>query len=392
MMLIRCNVFFSFTCGIILAMTTTALSLQPNRRQMVRQLFSGPLLAPLAAQAQTTDATITTAAELSETRILRVPLRYIPSLSAYVVYYAVGGARFGAILDTGSPFLNVPAYCNEQKWGCFRPQDSVPSGLAPTYERFDNNEGWVEWRQAPFGFVGAEGSILGRSQYVFGVLSESLLDGPGGVFLGLVRDTESWIRPSFLGQTQVRSFQIDLSEGNQKSLRLTNAEGVVLLNQRETSQSSSSSSSLSTAFNNDSYIPLVRDLNRRYKDPAYHYTAKALSMRANGSPVLADSRQPIYVIFDTGVSGCVVTSEILEDRYTTARRNREKSLWGSVEVDLLTKSGEVVTLRAEKPLATPFGERPWPTFKNAHLIVLGLAFLEGRRMTIDIDEQKLWFD
>jgi hypothetical protein len=40
--------------------------------------------------------------------------------------------------------------------------------------------------------------------------------------------------------------------------------------------------------------------------------------------------------------------------------------------------------------APPFGQKPWPGFKNAHLIVMGLAFLDHHKMTVDIDQQKLW--
>lgn len=280
-------------------------------------------------------------------------------------------------LSTGSPFLNVPGYCNRQRWGCYRPEDSRPSGLEPTFERFDNNQGWVEWRKAPFSFVDAQGSLMGASLFTFGVLSESLMDGPGGVFFGLIRDTDAWIRPSFLGQTETRSFQIDLA-ADQKFLTLSNGDGALLLEQGTTTP--------------HDYIPLVRDLTSRFKDPAYHYTAQAVTLQANGSKVLANSRAPIFVIFDTGVSGMVVTSDIFEDRYTTARRNREKNLWGQVEIDLCTKSGEIVTLAATKPVTTPLGERPWPTFKNAHLIVVGLAFLDGHKMTVDIDQQRLWFE
>ena len=49
---------------------------------------------------------------------ITVPLKWVPELQAYVVFYTVGGDKFGAILDTGSPFLTVPSYCDETKWGC----------------------------------------------------------------------------------------------------------------------------------------------------------------------------------------------------------------------------------------------------------------------------------
>jgi len=42
---------------------------------------------------------------------ISVPVEYIPALSAYVVHYNLFGERFGAILDTGSPFLTCPSTC-----------------------------------------------------------------------------------------------------------------------------------------------------------------------------------------------------------------------------------------------------------------------------------------
>lgn len=51
---------------------------------------------------------------------IRVPLEYIPALSAYVVHFFLFGERFGAIVDTGSPFLTAPATCStwsyKYKW------------------------------------------------------------------------------------------------------------------------------------------------------------------------------------------------------------------------------------------------------------------------------------
>jgi hypothetical protein len=212
------------------------------------------------------------------------------------------------------------------------------------------------------------------------------MDGPGGVFFGLIRDTDTWIRPSFLGQTTVRSFQVDLQSA-EKSMALSTGPGELLL-----LDNSPTTEPYTSGTREVDHIPLIRDLNRRFKDPVYHYVAKAATIRVNGSRLLADSSssKPIYVIFDTGVSGMVVTSDILEERYAAARRNREKSLWGTVEIDLSTKSGNTVSLMARRPVTTPFGQKPWPSFKNAHLIVMGLAFLDDHKMTVDIDQQKLW--
>jgi len=141
------------------------------------------------------------------------------------------------------------------------------------------------------------------------------------------------------------------------------------------------------------YIPLVNDLNRRYNDPVGHYTAIADGICVNGRALLPTvfRNKPTYVIFDTGVTGMVVSQELFDERYSVARRDREKSLWGSVEISFRTKGGEAVVLHATKPITTPLGQKPWPGF-NANLIVMGLAFLDGHTMTVDIDDQKLQID
>jgi hypothetical protein len=56
---------------------------------------------------------------------------------------------------------------------------------------------------------------------VFGVLSDGLVARPGGVFLGLVKERDRDIRPSFLGQTHFVGFQLDLAS-QAKSLCLFN--------------------------------------------------------------------------------------------------------------------------------------------------------------------------
>lgn len=305
---------------------------------------------------------------------IRLPLTYIPRLEAYVIYYRVGGQKFGAIIDTGSPFLTVPGYCDTTKWGCYRESDSEATDLSTTTERFDNGVGQVEWRKAPLSLISSsegctESNVLVQSNVIFGVLSESLMSGPGGVFFGLIKYTDRRIRPSLLSQTNVQSFQIDLAS-SEPSLILS-------------SESLHSSSD---------FVPLVRDL-QRFGDPTVHYTARAAEVLVNGAPIVTDDNFPIYVIIDTGVSGLVVSEELWRMRYREARTRREKSLWGEVGIQLDTKNGQTpLTLCATKPLTTPLGERPWPKFRKAHLIVAGLAFLRGHVTTIDADNGRLWID
>jgi len=317
-----------------------------------------------------------------KSNVVRTPLEFISTLNAYVVYFNLFGERFGAIVDTGSPFLTVPSYCSRYRaikynWGCYRPEKTLDSGLSNTVEIFDNNMGTVIWRKADFSFDAknrnSNQTDKNKNLVIFGVLDESLMDGPGGVFFGLIKETAKRIRPSFLSQTEYQSFCVDLRNTTSNQPELVLSQHPLIVNEKD-------------------YIPLVKDLYLRYKAPVVHYTAKAKTFIANGLPLFIDDKKsPTYVIFDTGVSGMVVSQELFEGRYLQARKNKEKSLWGSVRVTFATNAGDEVTLSATKPVTTPLGRAtPWKRF-NGNLIVLGLAFLEGFAMTIDIESGKLQF-
>ena len=297
----------------------------------------------------------------------------------YLIYYRINGVLFRAVVDTGSPFLTVPGTptCSNDKalatskWGCYRPDMSVPSGLDATYELFDGVEGEVEWRSGgPLTFVNATGSLLGPPTLIFGVLSKSLMKNPGGVFFGLVKETDSWIRPSLLSQTSVRSFALDLRIPSSATLSLSTKPMIPPCND---------------------YIRLVNDLRSRYGDPTLHYTAVVKSIYVNGNPfVSSKKKKPIYAIFDSGVSQFVVCQELFDERYAAARANRERSLWGEVEISFESAEGKPITLTATKPLTTPLGESPWKV--NGYLVVIGLSFLNNNKLLFDLDDNKLWIE
>jgi hypothetical protein len=304
---------------------------------------------------------------------IKVPIQYISALNAYVIQYYLFGERFGAIVDTGSPFLTVPATCSEYndpyrrykyKNGCYHPERTYDSGYGNTLEVFSNLQGPVVWRKAGFTFR----EDLPTESITFGVLGPELLDGPGGVFFGLIKETEHWIRPSFLSQTGYNSFCVDLRP-NQQSLIL----------------------SKQSMIQDDEYIPLVRDLYRRYNAPVVHYTARALSFIVDDLPLQLDKTTgPTYVIFDTGLTGMAVSNELFEGRNLQARKNHEKSLWGSVCVSFMQQSGKIIELSATKPITTSLGEdTQWTRGVKGNIIVIGLAFLDGIALTIDIDDGKL---
>jgi hypothetical protein len=358
--------------------------------------------------------------------------------------------NFAAIIDTGSPFLTVPSYCKQYRnqkfnWGCYRPEKTMNSGYENTIEGYDNSYGTVVWRKAKFSFYNnTNTNINSRSDdgvnddevsvsennnnknnlVVFGVLDRSLLNGPGGVNFGLIKTTQRsrGIRPSFLEQTNYKSFCIDLRRRHDTS---TNVGGNTSSNNGNDSSSRSPKLTLSKRpmiVENDSWVPLVQTLYRRYKAPVIHYTALASQFVVNGIPLLINSKNPLYVIFDSGTSGLIVSQELFDGRYLQARKNHEKSLWGTVDVTFTTittttntntKSKEqqhhqhskkdggkdegdtkqnTITLSAIKPVTTPLGlSTPWKGFRGNNLIVIGLAFLDNIAMTIDIDDGKILF-
>jgi hypothetical protein len=393
-----------------------------------------------------------------------------------------------------------------------------PTVFENTIEIFDNFEGEVEWRQGSFEFVNAilpelpnattmnpscppplvfgnlkaedetqrqssrsateKPAVSSYGDVIFGVASENIMSGPGGVFFGMIRDTDARIRPSFLSQSNVKSFQVDM-KARPRTLTLSTTSIVGISKQRQERRrqrqlhdqdvTNFDSSSLSHDDPDEEdykgslrFVPLSTLLRRRYGDPVQHYTVRATSIDVDGYVLASDDgtagSRPLLVIIDTGVTGMVVSRELFNQQYENARRRKAKNLFGVVSlsintrtlksqplssslrsslsltttkyyetdrsagsssaniasrtVDTVTKdhkssmkssvseSSDVVKLSATKPLATPFDpEETWKRLskRNAnnglpppHLIVLGLAFLENRTITIDIDDERLW--
>jgi len=418
---------------------------------------------------------------------ITIPLSYTTAESQgggeLVISYSVDGSKFRAVVDTGSPFLMIPGNCGQNtriKSGCYQNQGTSVKGLPPTIEIFDNFQGEVLWRKAYFDWNNNNNSNRNhkisttttdnnsnsnngnsnsndnqittlsssttavlpqnqkkqmKKQVIFGVVSESILSGPGGVFFGMIRDTDKRIRPSFLGQTDVQAFCINLRSRQSPTLTLSNRPLLVE----------------NTGIGNGSagttdYIPMTNILRRKYGDPVGHYTACAQSIYVNGYPLATTTRtttEPddvdasnsnnnkkkkpitttILVIFDTGVTGMVVSRSLYEEQYFLARKRKEKKLFGDVEINFTSQFGQVISLTNKKNtntnnknkknslsssssssssqqmIVTPFdpGEtwKKFPKDNNTnivHLIVMGLAFLEDRILTVDINKERLWVE
>ena len=358
-----------------------------RRSSLMGLLTANPLFLPHLQHQQQANAIID-GGDLPSSQSITVPLKLVEG--AYLLYFRVDGSLFRAVLDTGSPFLMIPGSCSENtraKTGCYRSQ-GVPSGLDTTVELFDGFAGEVQWRKAPFLFVNATGSMLGPPVYIFGVVDDGIMSGPGGVFFGLIKNTATRIRPSFLGQTQVTSFAIDLRSQEEYSSRR-------MPDSLSSSNALPPSLTLSTVplLQSLDYIPMNSDLRKKYGDPVQHYVAKADSICIDGIPLLPKNRAPIYVIFDTGVTGMVVSKELFDQRYMEARERRLKRLWGGIiEVSFLTKQNQMKSITAQKPLTTLFDPKVnWKNF-NRHVVVVGLSFLDSKRLVVDIDEERIWID
>ena len=98
--------------------------------------------------------------------------------------------------------------------------------------------------------------------------------------VGLVKERAGWIRPTFLGQTDISSFALDF---NDESLTLSRGD-------------------LIPRFNDDGsatkgVLPMV-DLRDKLGAPVYHYAVLVEELWINGGKVRAD--RPIYVVGGEG--------------------------------------------------------------------------------------------
>lgn len=309
--------------------------------------------------------------------------------------YAVDGHYFRGVLDTGSPFLTVPKSCSPQ-WGCWE-GGYDPSGLDDTVEVYAADEGTVEWKKGLVSFGSFQNPQTGANMtwgepgLVFGLLPNTLVrySGGGGVFIGLVKYKEDDIRPTFLGQTSFQSLRFNFPE---KQLFLSTKPLI-----------SKSIDAIKLA-----------DL-RPLGDPVFHYACESNGVWVNGqllapeegapaaallaAPRLGDGRPPpgvsdkkTYVVFDTGCTGMILSEELFAAAVRRAKGTGER-FFGTVQVELPTERGGRVALQARAPLTTSTPV-PWPGLarEGAHLVVLGLAFLKKKTLTIDADKGRLYLE
>ncbi|CAE7511475.1 unnamed protein product [Symbiodinium sp. CCMP2592] len=267
-------------------------------------------------------ASLTEAAEAAEVETEQ-PLTYCGG--GFCTSFSLGGRQFRGVVDTGSPFLLVStcddgrgapgrscsSYCSA--WGCTTAAKGRPSGLEDTDEVFAAGMARVSWRKDSLELGGRPfGSIT------YGVMLEveSYGGNGGGAFLGLVRDRQARIRPTLMGQTDVRTLSIDLRPGEER-LSFSRAapplqgEGAV--------------------------VPLV-DL-RGSGAAVRYYAAEIAAFNVGGKPLEVDG--PLVAVLDTGTTGLGLPSALFA-RYDAQRRERaeELGLKAGQAVEILLKAAD----------------------------------------------------
>jgi hypothetical protein len=367
----------------------------------------GAQLASARATRVSSAAAFSSLATGSSARAMRIPMR-LDRAGTYVVEYRIGGTTVRGVLDTGSPFITMESACGVV-WGCLREEDARRSGLEDTYEVYGLQEdGVTRWVLGDVAFAGKEAtnatSDAGRRSFVgdasndgnfdavsaaddasvvsfafpelsFGVTSQTVGragSAAGGVgsapFVGLVKQRADWIRPTFLEQTDVASFALDF----EKDELLLSRDDLI---PRGVSRN---------------VFPLV-DL-RPMGAPVFHYAVKVEELWINGGRYRGRDvpLKPIYAVFDSGVTGALVSRELFYDsdfEFGTfechARIRGEDGARVSVGTSLRTCTGRCLFL------ALPV-EVPWVGFEDAHVIFLGLAFMYGQGgITVDADAKRL---
>uniref|UniRef100_A0A7S4UTA5 Peptidase A1 domain-containing protein n=3 Tax=Guillardia theta TaxID=55529 RepID=A0A7S4UTA5_GUITH len=95
---------------------------------------------------------------------------------------------------------------------------------------------------------------------------------------------------------------------------------------------------------------------------------------------------PVYTIVDTGTTGLTMSRELYEEilfLYASKKISSKARLWKKVSVSLEGTEGGV-EIEARNPITTPV-DIPWPKFRS-RLLVLGLSFIEGTTITLDLKQ------
>lgn len=301
-----------------------------------------------------------------------------------------------AIVDTGSPFLILPTICT-RAWGCPSSDElnnlNFDCGLKDTTEIYGGQEFDTRWALLEKGLTPLHKSITNKGDYprfitagtdsaIVATVGSDITLPPGGVFFGLIKYRDPrYVNPTFLGQTNIRSIEMDLRSKTNQWLTLSTRARI-----------SRTSPSAINMFD-------MRVLG----DSVFHYAARVKNVLINGRSITDEMPMAtaVYAVFDSGTSGCAIHDDLYfgENMPLPVRR---------VDVVLENLLGEDVVLSAKASredlfIVTP-SKIPWFSKKlNKHpeslpdyddggkfepkVIVLGISFFKNKRLTIDVDEK-----
>ena len=352
----------------------------------------------------------------------------------FCVPYVVEGQALRAVVDTGSPFLLVDGACKTGRWGCFADErDSVSLGDTSS-EGFAGMDVQVDWRRGDWSIGGdGLGSGFRFRPVTFGVVRSA--QGSGGtqaIYLGLVKDRQPRVRPTLLEQTDIRTLQFDfprqlltLSRGARLSAR---EDAIPLVDLRPLGALVSSYAfRVHSLFVNGERVALERpcvaivDTGTTgfvISDTLYDSDelpmpgASVRDVRVDGLTergaifTLAASRRrpknpeaedfPLIVTpvtipwFESGYK----YSEFAVRRARAAKQDAAKQARGGATGAEVPEAEEAVSKDAAAIARDSLGSSRGLMSSRGppHVLLLGLAFLQERRLIIDADERRMVLD
>lgn len=297
----------------------------PDRRSCLSSLTilgtNSLVLSPFISRAEA--ATANDASSRETTTSITLPLE-IASGGTFSVRCTVFGANGNAfqvyrtIVDTGSPYLVLPYSGSDDDRKKKRRNWLTKTGskYEPTEEIYGSVKGNIEWRLASYSFRDPRLQIspnISNANGVIGVLDDALTNEATGVgrspygLLGLIKNSNPTAdrsrfpapRPTFFGQEVIAVEEVanDASVGTAyqqiKSFSI-NAP------QRELTFSSES------LIQDQTNAMELIDL-RKYGDFVDHYAVEVKSISFDDMPISTKGiRRPIVVVFDSGLTGCLL--------------------------------------------------------------------------------------
>jgi len=396
---------------LLLASTTNSIVFQQllSRCGFVSGVMEGTAISAI------TQLTFPTNPSLPNTRAdeqsISFPLRFLPNGGCWALRITLSSSstmRYGkddqsftflGIVDTGSPFLTVPAQAEPIL-------QSTQYGL--TYEQYGEVLGGMGWRRAPFATLySQEKGPIERKKVILGVASAKVLEETGGVFVGLIDRDDS--RPTALEQLlgrRYRSFCINFDANlltfSKSSISVDEPHSLELVDLQpfgpDLYHYAVRCSQLVMHFSPS--LPPLTSADKLCKEKKGEAQSKKLSINA------MSLNRPLLVVLDTGLTGCIFSDSIInelsgrfpcydwKDGDTT--KDEGSSTLSSVcalDVQLPTVDGRsTVDLSSrEKYFYLNSFRLPWfnDEERHPHIIAVGTTFwVNTKSLTVDLDSRR----